>query len=297
MKFVTIMCLLLGLSCSAPPNNTVSRKKEKTPEKKIIIVKDTATTNKDTATTKSVAPTPNLGDFEEIIVPTDTRHNVPALLHMPKGEPGEKFPIIVCFHGKSIAGHDITKLFRAGIPREIHEGRKIQAVNKLDGKLYKFIVLAPLAEIWGIKPNGLKFILDDVLKRFPVDPSRIYLTGYSAGGWCTMMAMTEDRELSSMIAATVPMSPAPMYPVNYTRFNYVTDNNIHAWYFAGDAEPQFLQNVIRCIDSTNSIKKGLVKFTHHGYKHCCWAEFYNPGYRDPEEHMSIYQWLLQYKKR
>ncbi|PSL43755.1 hypothetical protein CLV51_10765 [Chitinophaga niastensis] len=259
MKFVLMICLLASLSLSSKSTNT-------------------------------------LGDFIEITVPTDQWHNVPALLHLPKGSPKEKFPLIVCFHGKSIAGHDINKLFREGVAREIHEGKKIEAINKADGKLYKFIVLAPLAENWGINPAHLKSILDDVLKRYPIDRSRIYLTGYSAGGWCTTMAMTDNKALSSMIAATIPMSPAPMDPVNYTQFKNVADANIHAWYFFGTAEPQYLENSVRCIDSTNNHKKGLVKITRHEHKHCCWSEFYNPAYRDSTDGMSIYQWLLQYKK-
>src|SRR6478735_3540893 len=118
-------------------------------------------------TIPSLAGAPGIpGAFRQIIVPTDAYHQVPALLHVPQGSPKEKFPLIVCFHGKSIAGHDISKLFREGIPRQIKEGRKIEAVNKVDGKLYKFMVLAPLAESWGINPPQLEFILDDVLKKY-----------------------------------------------------------------------------------------------------------------------------------
>ena len=237
------------------------------------------------------------GGFSEIAVPTDQWHSVPALIHVPQGSPKERFPLIVCFHGRSIAGHDISKLFREGVPRQIKEGRKIQAVNKLDGKLYKFIVLAPLAESWGINPPQLEVILNDVLKKYPVDSSRIYLTGYSAGGWCTTMSITDSKHLSSRIAAAVPMSPAPMDPVNYTRFKNATDANIHAWYFAGTAEPQFLENSLRCIDSTNNHKKGLVKLTKHDKGHTGWHEFYDPAYRDSIDNMSIYEWMLQYKRK
>jgi len=249
-------------------------------------------------TIPSLAGAPGIpGAFRQIIVPTDAYHQVPALLHVPQGSPKEKFPLIVCFHGKSIAGHDISKLFREGIPRQIKEGRKIEAVNKVDGKLYKFMVLAPLAESWGINPPQLEFILDDVLKKYPVDADRIYLTGYSAGGWCTLMSMTESKHLTSRLAATVPMSPAPLYPENYGRFKLVTDAGVHAWYFAGTAEPQFLENILRCIDSTNHYQKGLVKLTKHEKAHTGWHEFYDPAYRDSTDNLSIYEWMLQYKRK
>lgn len=238
-----------------------------------------------------------MGGFTQISVPVDEWHKVPALLHIPQGGPKEKFPLIICFHGKSIAGHDVSKLFREGIPRQIKEGRKIEAISKQDGKRYKFMVLAPLAESWGINPSQLEFILNDVLKKYPVDSSRIYLTGYSAGGWCTLMSITENKHLTSRIAAAVPMSPAPLHPDNYNRFKLVSDAGLHAWYFAGTAEPQFLENCLRCIDSTNHYQKGLVKLTKHNKAHTGWHEFYDPAYRDSVDNMSIYEWMLQYKRK
>lgn len=244
----------------------------------------------------AAAPGP-LGNFVQITVPTDQWHNVPALIHLPQGGKHEKYPLIVCFHGRSIAGHDISKLFREGIPRQIKEGKKIEAVNKVDGKLYKFVVLAPLAESWGINPEQLEVILNDVLKKYPIDSSRIYVTGYSAGGWCTTMSITQTAHLCSRIAAAVPMSPAPMYPENYGRFKLTTDANLHAWYFAGTGEPQFLENCERCIDSTNKYKPGLIKLTKHDKGHTGWHEFYDPAYRDSTDNLSVYEWMLQYKRK
>jgi predicted peptidase len=232
----------------------------------------------------TLAWAPGPGALKEITVPTDQWHSLPALIHVPQGGPKEKFPLIVAFHGRSIAG-------------QIREGRKIQAVNKADGKLYKFVVLAPLAESWGVNPSQLEVILNDVLKKYPIDSSRIYLTGYSAGGWCTTMSITDNKHLCSRIAAAVPMSPAPMDPVNYTRFKNTTDANIHAWYFAGTGEPQFLENSQRCIDSTNNHKTGMVKLTKHDKGHTGWHEFYDPAYRDSTDNLSIYEWMLQYKRK
>lgn len=236
--------------------------------------------------------------FEVISVPTDQWHNVPALLHLPEGGPiNGKYPLLVCFHGKSIAGHSVPKLFNEGVPRQLHEGQKIEAKNKLDGKLYKFIVLAPLAESWGINPPQLEVILDDILKKYPmIDSNRIYLTGYSAGGWCSVMAMTDTRHLAGRIAASVVMSPAPIDPINFGKFSNVGAAKIHTWYFSGTGEPQFLENTERCIDSTNKYQEGLVKFTKHDKGHCCFHEFYDPAYRDSTDGMNIYEWLLQWKQ-
>ncbi len=104
---------------------------------------------------------------------------------------GERLPLIICMHGRSIAGNDLHKIFKQGVTRQMKEGKKIEAVNKADGKLYKFIVIAPLAESWGLPPDQVNVMLDDILKRYPIDSTRMYITGYSAGGWAVAMASTD----------------------------------------------------------------------------------------------------------
>ncbi|PUZ23159.1 hypothetical protein DCC81_22440 [Chitinophaga parva] len=236
----------------------------------------------------------SLKPFEQIEVQITPWHHIPALLHLPADmKPGKKYPLLIAFHGRSIAGNDVTKIFHQGVARQMHEGKNIDAVNKVDGKKYEFIVFAPLATSWSLGPEHLNVALDDILKRYPIDPSRIYVTGYSAGGWSVGMAIT-DPVTAPRIAAAVCMSPATIDAKNMSSFSITAKNNVHTWYFGGTEEPVFLGNCKLFADSTDKYKKGLTRITVGDHKHCCWETYYDPAYR--EGGINIYEWLLQFKK-
>lgn len=224
-------------------------------------------------------------------------HTAEALLYLPQEAltyGTEKFPLIIAFHGKSIAGHDIRRLYREGILRQIREGRKITAVHPVDHQEYKFMVLAPLSDNWSMAPDGIDTLLTQVLQRYRADPGRVYLTGYSAGGWSVVMGIT-DNKLSKRIAAAVPMSPSAIDATHLQQFNITAEANVHSWYFAGTAEPLFLQSVETYVAATNRYKPGLTRFTRHDKGHCCFHDFYTPDYR--EGGMNIYEWMILFRKR
>jgi predicted peptidase len=156
-------------------------------------------------------------------------------------------------------------------------------------------VVAPQAPSWGLKPDELKRVLDEMEKKYRVDKSRIYLTGYSAGGWATVMAITDNPKLSERITAAVPMSVSTIDDENKKRFKLVADANIHCWYLAGTDEPHFLEDCERYKDSTNVYKPNLAKLTIvDGFGHHSWKALYDT--RNKEYGMNIYEWLIQYQK-
>lgn len=221
-----------------------------------------------------------------------------ALLHLPDdyNQTKQQYPMILFLHGKSKSGFNLQKLLLEGIPYWINNGEKMEAVNPADGKLYKFIVLAPQAPSWGLKPNEISRVLDDVMKRYRIDRSRIYITGYSAGGWATVMALTETPALASRFAAAVPMSVATIDDKNMKNFRVVADANVHCWYFAGTDEPHFLEECERYKDSTNVYKPNLAKLTTlQGFAHHSWKELYDTRTKKYDG-MNIYEWMLQYKR-
>jgi predicted peptidase len=236
-------------------------------------------------------------NMDSIMVNVTSWAKAHALLSLPDDYAKTKktYPLIIFLHGKSKAGFNLQKLLLEGIPYWVNQGQKIQAVNPEDGKLYKFIVVAPQAPSWGLKPDELRRVLDDIEKRYRVDHSRVYLTGYSAGGWASVMAITEKPELSARFAAVVPMSVASIDDKNLKQFKLVADANIHSWYLAGTEELHFLEACEQYKDSTNVYKPNLAKLTVlEGFAHHTWKALY-----DTANHtygMSIYEWMLQYKK-
>jgi predicted peptidase len=265
MNFITLMCVMLAQFGSSKMNNYTN----------------------------------DNGVFSTVTVKcTQWGHTIPAILYRPETimPRGKKYPLIIAFHGKSLAKKDTDKLYNTGILQQLKAGKKIEAMHPTEHELYKFMVLAPHANDWSIKPEDLEYILDDVIRKYPmIDTTRIYVTGYSAGGWGTVMAITHSRHLSSRIAAAVPMSPAPIDEANLHNFKMTAESGLHAWYFAGTSEGLFYESTARYVDSTNKYNKGMARFTRHDGGHCCWAQFYDPAYR--EGGMNIYEWMLLFRRK
>ena len=86
---------------------------------------------------------------------------------------GARVPLIVFLHGSGERGSDLDKVKAWGPPAIVEKNPD-----------FPFMVVSPQV------PDGqwwdtylLKSMLDDVLKRYNVDPKRVYLTGISMGGY------------------------------------------------------------------------------------------------------------------
>ncbi|HEY0065555.1 MAG TPA: prolyl oligopeptidase family serine peptidase [Telluria sp.] len=86
---------------------------------------------------------------------------------------GPGAPLILFLHGSGERGSDLEKVKAWGPP----------AIAEKDAE-FPFIVIAPqLPEGESWDALALKNLLDDVLKKYKVDPDRVYLTGLSLGGY------------------------------------------------------------------------------------------------------------------
>ncbi len=86
----------------------------------------------------------------------------------------EKLPIIIFLHGRSLSGHDLNRVKRYGVLRAIEKGKDLDAI----------IVAPQTANGWD--PDKVINVLDEVLKNYPGDNSRVYVCGMSMGGYGTM---------------------------------------------------------------------------------------------------------------
>src|SRR6476620_2156079 len=100
----------------------------------------------------------------------------------------QKYPLIIFLHGKGETGDGVGGLYNlisTALPQYIANGWDPVAVNPADGQTYKFIVVSPQAPTstgWSYTWDNVQYILQDVINRYRVDLSRIYVTGLSAGG-------------------------------------------------------------------------------------------------------------------
>jgi predicted peptidase len=106
---------------------------------------------------------------------TIVQTQIDYLLFQPKSysDKGAPVPLIVFLHGSGESGHDLEKVKKWGPPAIVESHPD-----------FPFMVVSPQAP----QPNGwdvdaLKAMLDEVLAKYNVDRSRIYLTGLSMGGY------------------------------------------------------------------------------------------------------------------
>jgi len=104
------------------------------------------------------------------------------------------FPLIVWLHGGDQGGSDIAKLRTGGLPKMIEEGRD-----------FPYLVFSPQnpSEELLYPIERVKAALDEVVTTQRVDESRIYVMGYSRGGFG---AWSLAEQFPQVFAAVVPIA-------------------------------------------------------------------------------------------
>lgn len=134
------------------------------------------------------------------------------LVYLPRGyaEGGRRWPLILFLHGRSLRGNDPALVARYGLPRRLERDAD-----------FPFIVLSPQLredERW-TEFGPLIDLLGHAMERFPVDPERVYVTGYSMGGggvWRIANAHPERFAAAAPLAGTrdeVPIKGLKDVPV------------------------------------------------------------------------------------
>jgi predicted peptidase len=104
----------------------------------------------------------------------------------------QKWPLILFLHGAGERGTNLTNVAVHGPPKFVP--------NQPD---FPFIVASPQCpsgEVWS--DEALSALLDDLLARYNVDATRVYLTGLSMGGYGTWSLATK---MPSRFAAVAPI--------------------------------------------------------------------------------------------
>lgn len=188
-----------------------------------------------------------------------------ATLDLPR-EQSEKMPLVCFLHG---AGE-----------RGMNDYNQVCIRNELNDRLGIALLtpVCPEDEIW--QPDMIKCLVEDCLKHNKnIDPSRVYLTGFSMGGRGTWFTACEYPD---MFSAIMPLSGYSIY----LKANKIKD--LPCWALHGGADKvvppiESVKMVSTIREMGGKAKLSIIPNLGHSM---CWVY----------EREEIYEWLLQHQK-
>ncbi len=198
------------------------------------------------------------------------------LLYVPEevSTAGTKWPLMLFLHGAGERGDDLERVKRNGPPKLVEEGRD-----------FPFIIASPQCpkDISWSNPTqviALNALVDELVATYPIDESRIYLTGLSMGGFGTWT-----------LAATYPQRFAAISPIcgGGNRMEARRLAQIPIWVFQGEKDKVVPIGMSQEMVDALKKKGSDVKFTIYPETgHNSWVEAYN--------NPALYEWFLQHTR-
>lgn len=183
-------------------------------------------------------------------------------------------PLIIYLHGSSRRGRDIEEVKANGLAPLMDK--------KSD---FEFVVVSPQAlsnhpwqRCW--QPDDLILLLDHLLANYHIDPSRIYLTGLSMGGYGTWAAISKHPD---RFAAAAPIcgggDPATARSIG----------KLPVWAFHGDADRVVpVERSKEMVDAIAAADGNARLTVYPGVGH----DSYTRTYADPR----LYEWFLKQER-
>jgi len=208
---------------------------------------------------------------------TVSYHYITYLPRDYANDTSKNYPLLIFLHGGSTRGTDTLDLYSSGPFDQIYRGRH-----------FPFIVVAPQCpkHIRWSTENWFENFYSDLIEKYRIDTSRIYLTGASLGGSGTWYLAIKNPDVFTAIA---PIS-------GFTRhMDYISENieklkNIPIWAFHGESdnvvpveETDYLVNKLSEINY--QIKYTREKDVGHSIHWLVYSE------------NKIYDWFLKHEKK
>ncbi len=201
------------------------------------------------------------------------------LIHFPKGHSDfeGRRPLIVFLHGAGETGKDVSEIAKSDV---FH-----YANDRIPPDEFPFLTVSPVTPKHGWEPAKVVHMIDDLLADprfgFRIDTNRIYLTGFSMGGFGTFAAACAfpDR-----FAAIVPLAGGGE-PDDAPKLQ-----TIPTWAFHGDADD------VVSYDSTKNLIDAMEKLKHPNVK---LTPLHGAGHGIPDmvyTRRDLYRWLLEQKR-
>ena len=191
------------------------------------------------------------------------------LLWLPsdyKKEKSKTYPILIFLHGSGERGDSLDLVKKNGPPSFVE--------NRPD---FPFIMVSPQCPEgiwWDI--DDLQGMLEQLLVKYRIDPSRIYLSGLSMGGFGTWAWASKYPDQFAAIA--------PVCGGGDIQFAGKI-KNLPVWAFHGEADPVVpVKRTIEMVEAVNAAGGSAKMTIYPAVGHDSWINAYN------EE--GLYAWLL-----
>ena len=195
------------------------------------------------------------------------------LLYLPaqyRQDVRKKWPLILYLHGSEERGNDPSLVAREGIPTVVARDSS-----------FPFIVVSPQCPPdmkWS--PPALMKLLTAVEEKLRVDTSRIYLTGFSMGGYGTWRMAAAYPEVFAAIAPIAgggdPKTAGKLKKIPVWAFHGARDENVP------------LTETTRMVDALKA-RGGKAKLTvYPDLEHYIWGRTYGNS--------KLYAWFLAHRK-
>lgn len=230
------------------------------------------------AMAQSEAPEPDsvqsTKSFKKIIKKTvraDYLLFVPA--EYPKNK-AKKWPLILFLHGAGERGKNIWLVAKHGPPRIVR-----------DRPSFPFVVVSPqcpAGRIWD--QQVVLSLLDEILMKYRVDPSRVYLTGLSMGGYGTWdIGLAHPERFAALVPICGGGNPIALRLLDKRGLEALKILPIWAFHGAKDTTVRLSESE-RMVEAVKRAGGNAKLTVYPNAGHDSWTESYN----NPE----LYEWLL-----
>ena len=222
---------------------------------------------------------------------------VPEIIKKNPKNAKMRFPLIINLYGQGQNGTNLNLMLQDNtMSAYIAGGFNADAVNPADGTPSSFFICRPQCPIsWGWSAPQVNEMLKQLIKTLPIDTTRIYLTGFSSGGWGLWSCMTDNDNLTNQFAAIIPISSASAdHPDKITN---VDEYGIACLNICGDQDA-FYPNAVDYTNIINSDKPPIpaVLNTLNNVGHSAWVYAYDNTWKKVKG-LNISEWMLQYKRQ
>lgn len=238
--------------------------------------------------------------------------------------PTKKYPLLVFIHGINEYGTgtsaELCKLISQWwwCPPTLVEYTNAlkfpDAVTDQNGTTHKFILISPQLLDWGVgaDPNAvMNPLLDYLIANYRVDPSRVYLTGMSAGANFIQSYAGYSEANARRVAAIAPVSVCGY--LTATEAQNIAKANLPTWFFQcindnGPCAPgdkaQLNAALINSQSPAPAIAANQTTFPvpeqacNATNPHDVWGYVYNKAFKQTVNgrNVSSYEWLVQYSR-